>query len=128
MEVKYLLDTNTTIDYLDNKLPIHSTELIDKITIYISVISRMELLVWPNASIDHLQILNLFIKASVVYNLDEAIILKTVELRKTYKIKLPDAIIASTAIIHGLILISRNLKDFNKITDLKTIDPHLIKS
>ncbi len=71
----------------------------------------MELLVWPNASFVHLQILNLFVKASVVYNLDEAIILKTVELRKTYKIKLPDAIIAATAIVHGLTLISRNLKD-----------------
>ena len=124
MEVKYLLDTNTAIDYLDNKLPSHSAELIDTIPIYISVISRMELLVWPNASFEHLQVLNLFIKASFVYNLDEAIVLKTIELRTAYKIKLPDAIIAATAIEFGLTLISRNLKDFNKITDLKTIDPY----
>jgi len=27
MEVNYLLDTNTAIDYLDNKLPSHSAEL-----------------------------------------------------------------------------------------------------
>jgi predicted nucleic acid-binding protein len=126
MEVKYLLDTNTAIDYLDNKLPSKSTELIDAIPIYISVISRMELLVWPNATFEHLQILNLFIKASSVYNLDEAIILKTIELRNTYKIKLPDAIIAATAIAHELTLISRNLKDFKKITELKTIDPYSV--
>lgn len=124
MEVKYLLDTNTVIDYLNNKLPNKSADLIDSLPIHISVISRMELLVWRNATFEHLQILNLFIKASLVFNLEELIILKTIELRKMYNIKLPDAIIAATAIVYDMTLISRNVSDFNKIEALKVIDSY----
>jgi predicted nucleic acid-binding protein len=36
----------------------------------------------------------------------------------------PDAIIAATAIAYDLTLITRNLSDFNKITEVKTINLH----
>ena len=41
-----------------------------------------------------------------------------------HKIKTPDAIIASTAIVNGLTLITRNTKDFKNIEGLKIIDPY----
>ncbi|MEX2231113.1 MAG: hypothetical protein WD824_03060 [Cyclobacteriaceae bacterium] len=44
----YLIDTNITIDYLSDKLPEKSAEFIEKIDSQLSVISRMELLAWPN--------------------------------------------------------------------------------
>ncbi|HAL83190.1 MAG TPA: hypothetical protein DCO83_13965 [Mucilaginibacter sp.] len=50
----------------------------------------------------------------------------TIELRKKYKIKLPDALIAATALHYRLILITRNISDFNKIAGLKIINPHTI--
>jgi hypothetical protein len=40
--------------------------------------------------------------------------------------KTPDAIIAATAIVHGLTLLSRNLKDFTSIQGLMVIDPHTL--
>lgn len=43
MEEGYLIDTNTAIDYLDNRLPTNSASLVDGITAQISVITRMEL-------------------------------------------------------------------------------------
>ncbi len=49
--------------------------------------------------------------------------LKTVEIRKLYKIKLPDAIIAATAMTNNLILLSRNVSDFNQIDGLNLINP-----
>jgi len=48
----YLVDTNTIIDYLENKLPEKSNRLIDNIIIQFSVISRIELLVWKKATED----------------------------------------------------------------------------
>lgn len=42
-------------------------------------------------------------------------------IRTSYKIKLPDAIIAATAIYKNAVLIS-NDKDFEKITSLKVIN------
>jgi predicted nucleic acid-binding protein len=124
MGKRYLIDTNTAIHYLDNKLNENAVELIESSEAQISVISRMELLVWPNASLQQLTILTLFVNASFVFNLDEPIILKAIEVRKKYRLKLPDAIIAATALVHDLTLITHDTKDFNSIQGLKTIDPH----
>ncbi|MBS1751893.1 MAG: hypothetical protein JST63_18485 [Bacteroidetes bacterium] len=44
-------------------------------------------------------------------------------MRKTYNIKLPDAIIAATALSYELILITRNTIDFKNINNLKLINP-----
>jgi predicted nucleic acid-binding protein len=124
MEQRYLIDTNAAIDYLDNKLPDNSASLIDGIMAQISVISRMELLGWANATDEQVQVLQQFVNASVVFNLDEPVIVKAIELRKKHKTKLPDAIIAATALVYDLALITRNIDDFKNITELKTIDPH----
>lgn len=123
----YLIDTNSIIDYLDNKLSIKANELIDSITSKISVISRMELLGWPGASIDQTKVLEVFISNSEVFALDEPVIIKTIEIRKTSKTKLPDAIIAATAIVNKLVLITRNTRDFSEIEGLNILNPFEIK-
>jgi predicted nucleic acid-binding protein len=50
MAGKYLIDTNTVIDYLDNKLPVNAADMLDVEELDISVITRMELLAWRNAN------------------------------------------------------------------------------
>jgi predicted nucleic acid-binding protein len=122
MEKKYLMDTNAVIDYLDNKLPDNIANLIDRINIQISVITRMELLSWHKATGKQIKVLQEFINGSNVISLEEIIILKTIELRKQYKIKLPDAIIAAMALASQMDLISHNVSDFIKIPGLKVID------
>jgi predicted nucleic acid-binding protein len=49
--------------------------------------------------------------------------LKTVEIRKIYKIKLPDAIIAAIALVYNLILVTRNTNDFKNIGGLQLENP-----
>ena len=122
----YLMDTNTVIDYLDNKLPIAAANFIDNIVIEKSVIVRIELLVWQGATPAQLQVLNGFINSAIVFNLEEAIILSAIDVRKHYKLKLADAIVAATALVNGYILLSRNLSDFNKMPVLKVIDPYTL--
>ncbi|MEY4538677.1 MAG: hypothetical protein RLZZ306_434, partial [Bacteroidota bacterium] len=53
----------------------------------------------------------------------DEIVEKTIEIRRIYKIKLPDALIAATAIVFDLTLVSRNDKDFTQIPELKYINP-----
>lgn len=124
MEKDYLTDTNTVIDYLDNKLPDKINQLIDVIESRISVITRMELLSWPGANHPQTEVLHEFINASEVFALEEPIILKAIDIRKTFKIKLPDAIIAATAVVNNLSLITRNIKDFEKIDGLEVLNPY----
>ena len=126
MGKRYLIDTNAVSDYLDNKLPAKASDIIDRQTTQLSVVTRIELLAWPDVPSHQLQILQNFITASIVYNLNEAIILETINIRKQYKIKLPDAIIAATALINNLTLLTRNLSDFKKITGLDVANPYLI--
>jgi predicted nucleic acid-binding protein len=71
--------------------------------------------------------LDIFTGQSNVININDEIIEKTIKLRKSYKIKLPDAIIAATAISYGLTLVTRNTKDFKNIPGLKVINPYELK-
>jgi predicted nucleic acid-binding protein len=73
---------------------------------------------------EHYQLLSSFILDSIVFDLREEIVNTTIDLRRKHKIKLPDAIIAATALVYNLILISRNTTDFNNIKNLAVIDPH----
>ena len=47
----------------------------------------------------------------------------TIKIRKSKKLKIPDAIIAASAIYTDSVLVSRNTNDFKSINDLKIINP-----
>jgi predicted nucleic acid-binding protein len=120
---KYLIDTNIAIYYLNNQLPDAVSSELDKDTLSICVITRMELLAWRKATEKELVMLEAFIKNATVHNLDEAIILKGIEVRKNYAVKLPDAIIAATALVHNYTLVTRNASDFKNTSGLKLLNP-----
>jgi hypothetical protein len=65
------------------------------------------------------EILALF---SVIHT-NQGIAAKVIEIRKNYKIKLPDAIIAATALTENLSLVTRNIDDFQNIDNLELINP-----
>lgn len=48
---------------------------------------------------------------------------KAVELRQSQKLSLGDAIIAATALVHDLELVTRNTSDFAGITQLRLVNP-----
>jgi predicted nucleic acid-binding protein len=123
MGKEYLMDTNVIIGYLNNDLTEAGYDLIDGIAIKISVISRIELLSWKKGTLKQLNVLEQFIINTIVLNLEEQIIVKTIDIRKLHKIKLPDAIIAATAIVNDLILLTRNVNDFKGINELKLMNP-----
>jgi predicted nucleic acid-binding protein len=118
------MDTNTVIDYLGNKIPEASAVKLDMIPPVVSVMTRIEVLGWFNATQEQIDKLTSYLNIAFIYPLDETIILKTISLRQQYRMKLPDAIIAATALSHNLTLMSRNLSDFRAIGGLSVIDPH----
>ena len=117
------MDTNAVIDYLGNRLPSKSESLMDNLPPLISVITRIEWLGWYQINSEQNQNLQSFIDNSTIYNLEEHVILKTIQLRQKHKIKIPDAIIAATALTHNFILITNNEKDFKDINGLKILNP-----
>lgn len=89
-----------------------------------SVISEIELLCWKTPTDKDLEILHNFINDSKVFELDKDIKRKTADIRKAHRIKLPDAIIAATALVHDLTLLTQNVGDFKKIMGIELINPH----
>lgn len=98
------------------------TKIVDEQPL-VSVITKIELLGFNTPNIEEQNITQTFINDTLVFNLDDAIINQTIALCKKYHIKLLDAIIAATAITYNLTLLTRNSNDFNKIPELKCIDP-----
>lgn len=88
------------------------------------MITEIELLCWKTATDKDLDVLHSFIADALVFELEKDIKLKTAEIRKACKIKLPDAIIAATALVHNLTLLSRNVGDFEQVDGLTLINPH----
>jgi predicted nucleic acid-binding protein len=127
MGIKYLWDTNIVIYYLQQQFSWPAEKFIDKLltesTPAFSVITELELLCWKTTDEKDRIVLKKFISNAKVFELDTPIKLKTVDLRKSTKIKLPDAIIAATASTYGITLLTSNVKDFKNIDNLSLLNP-----
>lgn len=119
----FLIDTNIVIATFGNTLPSEGAAFIRTISPNISVITQIELLGWHGVSASDLIPLTDFVNKATIFPLDPPIVQQTIILRQYHKIKTPDAIIAATALIHGLTLISRNVSDFKQVAQLKVINP-----
>lgn len=108
--MRALLDTNILIDYLNG-----IAEAKDEIARYeqplISLITWMEVLV--GAQPDEEAEVKRFLRRFVRIDLHNAIAERAVVLRRSRRIKLPDAIVWATAIDQGALLVTRNTKDFS---------------
>ncbi len=127
MGIKYIWDTNIVIYYLQQQFPPPAEKLIDKMIAearpVLSVITEIELLCWKSATEKDLKILHDFIGDALLVELEQPIKYKTADIRRKHPIKLPDAIIAATAMVYELTLVSRNVSDFKNIEGLKIINP-----
>jgi predicted nucleic acid-binding protein len=128
MGLKYLWDTNAVIYYLQKHFPPEQESLMDNvINNYqpaISIITEIELLCWKMATEIDLALLHSFISDCTIFNIEQDIKLQTIEVRKQTSLKLPDAIIAATALTKRLTLISSNSSDFKKVRMLDFVDPY----
>jgi len=125
MGQKYLIDTNVLIDAQMNRLPNKGLGFLSKVineNFIISFITLIEFLGYKNISKSSEE----FISLANVIEIDKPIIQYCIDLRKNYKIKLPDAIIAATALARKLSLVTNNERDFVSIQNLIVINPHLL--
>lgn len=120
MEIKLLPDTNAIVALLkENKKLKKATETAD--VIFISVISELEFKSFTNLSESDSNLFDSF--ASMIHVLDlesSNTILKNkiIQIRNTYRLKLPDAIIAASALMNNAILVTAD-NDFKKVRELE---------
>lgn len=124
MEQRYLIDTNVIIDNFGNKLPVNAKAFLNDLDLTISAVTKIEVLGWLNATQQQLKPLYEFMELVTILPIIDDVIEKTIAIRQTKKIALGDAIIAATAIVYDMVLISRNISDFKNIDNLHVIDPY----
>lgn len=88
----------------------------------VSIITKFEVLRF-NTSTDVYKVLEDFVNESIVLELNDQVVNHTITICKSHRIKLPDAIIAATALANNLTLITRNIADFKNIKGLELMNP-----
>lgn len=122
--MELLFDTNIFIYHLNNQLSEAGTNLlrqgISGQGAY-SVISRIEVLGFKQSTDADTQARRLLSRL-IELPLTSEIAERTIALRKRFRIKVPDAIIAATALEYSLQLVSRNQDNFSQIEDLRWVN------
>jgi len=122
---QYLIDNNVISDYFSEsfseKVMHFISDVIDQIP-NVSVITEIEALSWHAPDKIYETIIKEFIENANVLPLSKEVVAECVQIRRNKKIKTPDAIIAATAIVHNLTLITSDL-DFKNIRHLQILNP-----
>jgi hypothetical protein len=118
------IDTNFLIYYLAGNERIVSFIERNKNSIYfLPTIVIAEFFSYQLIDEETINKFNDSLSAFVIVNLDEFVARMAADIRREYKVKLSDAIIAASALITNSILLTYNVKDFKKIKELKILAP-----
>jgi toxin FitB len=125
VEVNVLLDTNILVYHVAGSPP--ATEFVNEViadqSFCLSILSVIEFLGWHGHSEQKFLECKELVGLATIFPISGAAAEKTIEIRRSKRIKLADAIIAATALVNKLTLATRNLRDFRGISDLKIINP-----
>lgn len=128
MKNKYLLDSNILIDYFRGFKPVVDfiNRLVDSDNISIAISGITELEIYAGKSMDQPEIQHKvegLIQQVKVFSVSRSLLQLSGRLCRKASIQPVDAIIAMTAINNNYILVTRNIKHFQGIADLKTFSP-----
>lgn len=122
---QYLIDNNVISNYFSGRFSSETIKFMDSLLDAIpniSVVTEIEALSWVNQDKKKESLIQSFVSDSNILPLTRAIVDQCIHLRRSRKIRTPDAIIAATAIVHGFILITSD-NDFQGIPGLNVFDP-----
>ncbi len=122
-----LLDSNIIIYAAQ---PEHSQlrEFIAEYTPAVSALSYLEVLGYHLLSEQQRQYFEEFFQVAEVLPISQDVLVQAVALRQQKRMTLGDAIIAGTALNYELTIVTRNVKDFLWVAELKLLNPFDIDS
>ena len=124
--MKSVLDSNILIYHLNGALTATAEAVLAKALqegAFTSVVTRIEVLGWPDLSGEALQRAERLVALCYEQSMTSEIADGCIALRRTRRMKIPDAMIAATALALGLPLVTRNTRDFSWIDGLDLVDP-----
>ncbi len=111
---KLLLDTNVALYLLRGDRS--AADALDGQEVFISFITRMELLSKPGMTKAEVKRVEAFLNEWPMVDMDRGIMDQAIVLRREFRLKIPDAIIAATAIFLNVPLLTAD-SDFEKLRE-----------
>jgi predicted nucleic acid-binding protein len=121
MGERYIIDTSAVIKYLNNSLQQPAINFLDVVLddeANLSFVTKIELLCWNPVATEDLLVVQEFTGKANIYFVNNSLIDIAIKIRQATKIKLPDALIAATAIHYNFTLVADNDRDFDKVISL----------
>lgn len=120
----FTLDTNVLIYYAAGEKPAVDfllSNLEQGSTLFLSTITAVEFFSFPALSERERSAFEYLLPQLRLIPPDFTIALAAAELRRRYRIKLGDSVIAATALTTHSTLVTRNVRDFKKISELNIL-------
>jgi len=117
-----LLDSNILI-HAANQIAPETESLVVSGVHAVASVTQIEVYGFKGLMPEENATLDILFRRLKVYPLDEAVIWRAIGLRQECRMGLGDAIIAATALVHGLPLVTRNVDDFKHVGNLKLVNP-----
>ncbi|WP_461834628.1 type II toxin-antitoxin system VapC family toxin [Desulfothermus sp.] len=121
---KVILDSNIIIYLSKGVIDIADLITREKVEIWISIISYMEVLSFNFFSFEEEKFVRNLLQEFFIIEINREIAEKTIQIRRNYKIKLPDAIIcASASIINAMLITADTQLGKVRESNVKVITP-----
>ena len=115
------LDTNAVVYFLKKDASAESVlkGLLEKaVVLYVPTVVELELFSLPTLTVQEALETDVFLGTVILVPLNSELARLAGELRRQYRLKTPDSIVAATALFTRSTLLTRNVRDFKKILDL----------
>lgn len=119
---KLLFDSNIVI-YIAKKELVPDDFVLPDDALFLSDVSFMETLGYAFTDESEKQETEKLLVVLFRFPIEEVVVQKVIALRQIRRMKLPDAIIAATALIHDCTVVTRNVSDFSGILGLAVLNP-----
>lgn len=121
-----VFDSSVLILFLNDALPAETVDLFKNSlqagTAVISTIVRAEVLAWSGHSVASLQAAIALLDICQLIPVTLAVADEAARIRRETGLKLPDALIAATALLQAATLVTANGKDFRRVPHLTLIE------
>jgi predicted nucleic acid-binding protein len=115
------LDTNAIIYHLKSGAAAASVlepMFARDVALDVSAITELELLSSPAPTDDEISAISQLLTFVVIIPVDSRLARLAGDLRRVYRVKTADSVIAATALLTHTLLVTRNIEDFQRITPL----------
>jgi tRNA(fMet)-specific endonuclease VapC len=120
-----VFDSSALILYLNDALAEPAVALLRQAIVersgLISAITRAEVLAWPAHTPQSLKASSAALAMFELCIVDQGTADEAARIRREYGLKLPDALIAATATLRGLPVITANVRDFERVASLEVV-------